>query len=71
LCEEFHCLPSQAWREWQRAPVGWLETILDYRAYAAAKWANEIDPKGDLTTEMRQLARGIEFDLAQEEINGA
>jgi hypothetical protein len=37
ICESFHCLPSAAWREWRNLPVGFMETILDYRAYARAK----------------------------------
>lgn len=37
VCEEFHCLPSEAWREQQRLPVGLLEEIIEARAYASLK----------------------------------
>jgi len=44
ICQEFHCLPSAAVREWDALPAGFLETILEYRAYAYAKAA--YDAKG-------------------------
>ena len=34
LSEEFGCLPSAAIREWQRAPDGLLERIIEARHYA-------------------------------------
>lgn len=37
ICEEFHCLPSEALREWRRQPLGLLEQIVEARAYAHAK----------------------------------
>jgi hypothetical protein len=37
LCEEFDCLPSQALREYLRAPDGFLEQVIEAKAYAAAK----------------------------------
>ena len=55
LCEEFPGrLPSEVLREWERAPSGLLETILEMRAFAgvkrqsdAAKTATEM-PQGPL-----------------------
>lgn len=35
ICEEFHCTPSVAMREWRRHPE-LMEHILDARAYAQA-----------------------------------
>ncbi len=46
-----------------------METILEYRAYAAAKAANDADPKGAQGSALRQVAQRIEFELVQEEIN--
>lgn len=38
LCEEFPGrLPSEVLREWERAPSGLLETILEMRAFAGVK----------------------------------
>jgi hypothetical protein len=68
LCEEFHCLPSQAWAELQRLPSGFLQQVLEYRRYVAAYFANEADPKGWQSSAMRTLAMEIEHALAAEEI---
>lgn len=58
MCEEFHCLPSAAWREYLDSPAGWIETILDYRLYGRAKAAYDArgqkrhdPPLTDLVTE--------------------
>jgi len=37
VCEEFHCLPSQAARELARTPVGFVQRILKARVFAQAK----------------------------------
>lgn len=66
LCEEFHCLPSQALREWLRVPAGLLESIIEMRAYAGAKARYEFDPKA--TGGLAQLVKELEFELAAEEI---
>jgi hypothetical protein len=39
LCEEFHCVPSVALREWLHAPCGLIEDVLEARAYQATKAA--------------------------------
>lgn len=66
LCEEFHCLPSAAWREWQALPAGFLETILEFRAYARAKAA--YDARGQKTYEppLTDLVLEHDFALVQE-----
>jgi len=57
-------------REWGRLPAGMLETILDYRAYAAAKADYDRDETvRPHESALRQLVRLIEFDLAKEEID--
>jgi len=73
LSEEFGgALPSEIWAEWQRLPAGMLEQIIEYRNYAAAKHANDVDPKGaSQGGPMRQLAMEIEFALVQEGITHA
>jgi hypothetical protein len=56
------------WAEQQRLPAGFLEQVIEYRAYAAAKAANDIDPKGCTQSDMRKLAMEIEMALAAEAI---
>jgi hypothetical protein len=72
ICEEFHCLPSEALREWERAPEGLLETILEYRSFAHAKAAvDRAQSKADIPqTPMCDLVQEIEFDIAREELDG-
>ena len=71
MCEEFGCLPSAALREWRQAPVGLLETIVEFRAYASAKHAYDTasDAKSVPQTPMVQLVKEIEFGLARQEID--
>lgn len=70
LSEEFGgALPSVIWREMQRLPIGFLEQVLEYRAYAHAHAANAVDPKGSDSTPMRALALEIEAAMAVEGIN--
>ena len=58
-----------AWREAQLLPVGFLEQIVEYRRYADAKRANDLDPKGwSQGGDMRVLAFTIEMELAKEEL---
>jgi len=70
LCEEFHCRPSQALREWQQAPCDLLETILEFRAYAQAKHVVEnAKSRTDIPqTPLTQLVQEIEFEIAAEDI---
>lgn len=78
LCEEFHCLPSQAYAEWERLQEtewsGLLEDIIEARSYAGAK--RIID--GAETAEARKripnepifnLVEEIEFELARGEVD--
>ena len=39
ICEEFHCLPSQAVREWDADDMGLVLDVLELRGYARAKAA--------------------------------
>jgi len=71
LSEEFGgALPTAIFAEQQRLPVGFLEQIIEYRSYAGAVTANQVDPKGWNRSPMRTLAMEIEHALAAEEING-
>lgn len=36
-CEAFGCVPSAAYAEWLRSPVGFLDEILEARAFTQAK----------------------------------
>lgn len=69
LCEEFHCLPSAAWREWLALPAGTLETIIEYRIYAAAYAAYRQHPKA--TGAMVDQVRAIESALVQAALDDA
>ena len=42
--------------------------MIEYRAYAAAKAANDVDPKGWGSSDMRTLAMDIQMALAAEEL---
>lgn len=70
ICEEFHCLPSQALIEWQDAPCGLLEDIIEARAFAAAKQVvdSTADAKHLPDSPMVALVQQIEFAVAAEEI---
>jgi hypothetical protein len=69
LSEEFGgALPSAILAEQQRLPAGFLEQVIEYRNYAAAKAANTIEPKGWTSSPMRTLAKEIEHALVQEQI---
>jgi hypothetical protein len=67
LCEEFSCLPSAAWREWQRLPAGCLEQVIEYRAFARAYQVYQANPKAQ--GEMVQLVKVIEFEEVQRELD--
>lgn len=66
LCEEFHCLPSAAWREWRRLPAGMLERILAVRAYARTKAAYDARGRGSHDPPLMLTVREIDFELVQE-----
>ena len=71
LSEEFGCLPSAAIREWQRAPDGLLERIIEARHYARAKdLVDEADRSGrtaDLPdTPLMRRVQEIELTVAAE-----
>ena len=66
ICEEFHCLPSAAWREWLSLPVGFIETILDYRAYSHAKARYDAHGRTKHDPPMTDLVVEHDFALVQE-----
>lgn len=69
LSEEFGgALPSVIVAEQQRLPAGFLEQIVEYRAFAAAWFANQADASGWQSSPMRTVAKEIEHALAEEEI---
>lgn len=72
MCEEFPGItPSQLMREWARLPVGFLERVLEARAYAATKGVCDAatDPTQWPSTPMTDLVKQITFDVAQKEID--
>lgn len=63
-------MPSQAWDEMQRLPVGFLDEVILTRRYVEAYRANEANVPGWEQSELRSIAQHIKFELAQEEIDG-
>jgi hypothetical protein len=55
-------LPSVIDAEMRRLPVGFLEQILEYRAYRQAKAANDAHQPGWESSTIRTLAQQIEFE---------
>ena len=73
VCEEFHCRPSQAVWEWDHAPIGLLETIIEFRAFAGAKQlydhAKTATQRAALPDDpMIALVEALEFAAVREEI---
>lgn len=72
LCEEFHCRPSDAYREWLRAPAGLLEDIIEARMYARAKHIYDdahAHGRRAPSSPLFDMVQEIEFDLAREELD--
>lgn len=65
LCQEFGCRPSQILKELALMPAGMLDRIVDYRSYAAAKAAVDLDPKAQ--GGLCQLVKELEFELVAED----
>lgn len=70
LCEEFHCLPSQAYQEWLRTPCGLLEEIIEARVFVAAKAIyDRAHSAKDIPQEpIYDLIREVDFELAAEHL---
>jgi hypothetical protein len=68
LSQEFGgALPTAIAAEQHRLPVGFLEQVIEYRAYAAAYQTFRSHPTAE--GELVNLARQIEAALVQEEID--
>lgn len=72
LCEEFSCRPSEAFREWLRSPVGFLEDVIETRAYRQAKAMTDAADTAEAVKRLPQtplfkLVQEIDRDLAEEE----
>jgi hypothetical protein len=59
-------LPSAAWKEWEQAPAGLLETIIAYRAYARAKGVYDRRGQSRPTVPLLDVVTAIDFDLVAE-----
>jgi len=62
-------LPSEILAERDRLPVGFLETVLEYRAIARAIAAYAQDPRAE--GPLVDLVKVVEFEDAQEAIDRA
>lgn len=74
MCEEFHCVPSVALREWQRAPSELLEHLIEARAYAHAKGQYDSATTAEAVkrlpaSDLMKLVKRIDFELAHEAID--
>lgn len=69
MCEAFSCLPSEIERERLRLPAGFLESVLETRAYERAHAAYEANPKAANKTGLLKLAEVITFELVQDDID--
>lgn len=71
LCEEFGYRPEQALWAHQTAPDGFLEQVLEARAYAATKAAIDraTTRKQQPTGRLADLVREIDLELAQDDLN--
>lgn len=70
VCEEFHCLPSEALKELRRAPEGLVEDIVEARAFAATwrVWSEAKEKKSVPPSPMLDLVIEIEMTVRQEQI---
>ena len=70
LCEEFGYTPVAAVRAWYGAPAGFLEQVIEARAYAKTKALCDAatSRKERPTGPMAELVTAIEFELAHEEL---
>lgn len=71
LSEQFGgALITDLLRQEAMLPVGFVDQLLEYRAYAHAHAMNRADPKGFEASPMRQLAMEIEASFAEEALRG-
>ena len=69
MCQEFPALkPSDVFAERARLPEGFLDEIVASLAFARAVAANETDPKGWQSSDLRIMAKELEHERAEEEI---
>ena len=74
LCDEFKCLPSEAEREWRNAPVGWLEDIIEARAFAEMKRTMESTTDAEQLRKLKaesslaRMVETIEFEIVRESL---
>jgi hypothetical protein len=70
LCEAFPGrFPTEVLAERDRLPEGFLEDLLEARAYERAFWIYRANPKA--TGEMVQQVQRIEFELVQADLTDA
>lgn len=63
-------MPSQALREAERVPVGFLDDVIAARRFVEAFYANQRDPKGSDSTPMRRLVLELEAEDAAAVLGG-
>jgi hypothetical protein len=69
LSEEFGgALPSVIVKELERWPLGFLERIVECRAYAATKAAKDHHDNPTQKSELWNLVDAIEFEIAAEDM---
>ncbi len=61
VCEEFHCLPSEAIKELMNDPTNLALDIIELRAYAAAKHTVDTTPLSKLPKKDATIDRVLEI----------
>lgn len=72
ICEEFHCLPSEALRELEEGPLGLALDIIWLRAYAEAKQRIDAATSEDDVprTPLTDMVFQIQAELIREKRDG-
>ena len=72
MCESFPGrLPTEIWQETQRLPIGFLDDVVEARAYMSAyRIYKNAKSKADLPTDapMVDLVRDVTFAIAADEL---
>ena len=66
ICQEFHCLPSAALREWLDLPHGLIPAILECLAYARAKATYDARGQRSHDPPLTELVIANDFARVQE-----
>jgi hypothetical protein len=74
VCDVFHCLPSEAEAELARAPVGWIEEVIEAGNYADMKALYDGATTDEAVkrlpdTPLMELVKAIDEELVLEQMH--